>query len=206
MLCWINLLIWNASLKTLCVYFHKATRISQLAWQRTNVTTTERDGIYCAYMRLCDIQIKVEERRIRWGDQEIEEAKVQTVTFGSPCNSPNEIHYHPQQINKERDCLALTDRCSQCRWRIWDWQQLCHPSAANAQLCVCVFLQQYLLKCVAFKRKAARLSKTYSPASRQDSYGKGWNLRVMKDSPSSLLWGSAASCCPITCQSPGTAA
>ena len=89
-------------------------------------------------MRLCDIQIKVEERRIRWGDQEIEEAKVQTVTFGSPCNSPDEIHYHPQQINKERDCLVLTDRCSQCRWRIWDWHQFCHPSAPNARLCVCV--------------------------------------------------------------------
>ncbi len=52
-------------------------------------------------MLLCDIQIKIEKRRIRWRDEEIEEAKVQTVTFVSPCNSPDEIHYHPQPINKE---------------------------------------------------------------------------------------------------------
>lgn len=65
------------------------------------MTTTEHDGIYCKYKLLCDIQIKMEERRIRGRDEEIEEAEVQTVTFGSPCNSPDEIHYHPQQINKE---------------------------------------------------------------------------------------------------------
>lgn len=50
---------------------------------------------------LCDTQIKMEERRIRRRDKAIEEAKVQTVTFRSPCNSQDEIHYNPQQINKE---------------------------------------------------------------------------------------------------------
>lgn len=53
------------------------------------------------YTLLCRIQIKIEEKRIRWGDKRTEEVKVQTVTFMSPCNSPDEIHYHLQQINKE---------------------------------------------------------------------------------------------------------
>lgn len=60
-----------------------------------SVTTREHDGIYCTYKLLCDTQIKIEETRIRWQDKEIEEAKVQTETFGSPCDSPDEIHYHP---------------------------------------------------------------------------------------------------------------
>lgn len=36
--------------------------------------------------------------------------------------------------------------------------------------------------------------------------GTASHLRVILDLPSSLLWGSGASCCPITCQSSGTAA
>lgn len=35
----------------------------------------------------------------------MEEAEVQTETFRSPWNSPDEIHYHSWQINKEWDCL-----------------------------------------------------------------------------------------------------
>lgn len=73
---------------------------SQLARQRINVTT-EHDGICCTSVLLSDTHIKVEERKIRWSDEEVEEARVQTVTFGSPCNSPDEIHHHHQQINKE---------------------------------------------------------------------------------------------------------
>lgn len=50
---------------------------------------------------LCDTQIKTEERRISRRDEEIGETRIEAVTFRSPYNSPDEIHYHPQQINKE---------------------------------------------------------------------------------------------------------
>lgn len=93
------LLVANGKQTVAVLKSHPSTPTS--ASMTINVTTTEHGGIYCTYMRLCDIPIKIEEGRLRGRDEEIEEAKVQTVTFGSPCNSPDEIHYHPQQINKE---------------------------------------------------------------------------------------------------------
>lgn len=44
----------------------RTTKISQPAWRRINVTTAGHDGICCTYVLLCDIQIRLEERRIRW--------------------------------------------------------------------------------------------------------------------------------------------
>lgn len=138
-----------------------------------------------------DTQIKTEERRIRWRDKEIEEAEEQTETSGSPWNSPDEIHYYPQLINKEWDCLWWrTDALNaggKCETSI------SLQSAPKAWLCV--LLWRFLLYCIPSEDGYCFIKGLQNDhASRRGTVGKFWNLWVIQDLPSSLLWGSRASC------------